>query len=232
MISFIICDDNIADRNRIEKVVDKFMMSNQFEYKKYLFDDYNDSFLDIIRRKLSFKIYILDIEAPTRSGIDVARIIRTRDINSVLIFLTGHNELVETVAKNDFLFLAFINKFDGCEERLMIALDESLKIFGTKKILDFKDNGTFYTICLDDILYISKDSVERKCTITTDYAEFKIGKTLNEIEKLLDSNFTKSHRSCIINTKRVAAFYNKEKIIKFDTGKEIDIISKTFKMCR
>lgn len=232
MINFIICDDNRKDRNKVEKIVDKFMMKNQIDYKKYLFDDYDDSFLEIIRKKLAFKIYILDIEAPTRSGIDVARIIRNKDINSVLIFLTGHNELIEAVARNDFLFLSFINKFDNCEERLTTALDEGLKILGTKKILNFKDNGTVYTICLDDILYIFRDSVDRKCTIITDYAEFKIGKPLSEIETLLDYNFKKSHRSCIINIKRVAAFYNKERKIKFDNGKEIDIISKTFKMCR
>jgi len=230
MINFIICDDNTKDRKKVEKIIDKFMMKNQVHYKKHIFNDYDNSFLEIIKRKMSFKVYILDIEAPTRSGIDVARLIRNYDINSVLIFLTAHNELVETVVRNDFLFLAFINKFDECEERLIKALDESLKLLGTRKKIKFKDNGVFYTISLDDILYITRDSVERKCIIKTDYAEFKVGKTLSEIEKLLDKNFVKTHRSCIINAKRIGAFYSKDKKIKFDNGSEIDIISKSFKL--
>ncbi len=174
MVNFIICDDNRKDREKVEKIVDKFMMKNQLHYEKHLFDDYDDTFLKLVKKKIAFKVYILDIEAPSMSGIDVARIIRNRDVNSVLIFLTGHNELAETVIRNDFLFLSFINKFDNCEERLINALGECLKILGVRKNLRFKDNGILYTIAFDDILYITRDSVDRKCIIKTDYSEFRV----------------------------------------------------------
>jgi len=174
VVNFIICDDNRKDREKVEKIVDKFMMKNQLHYEKHLFDDYDDTFLKLVKKKIAFKVYILDIEAPSMSGIDVARIIRNRDVNSVLIFLTGHNELAETVIRNDFLFLSFINKFDNCEERLINALGECLKILGVRKNLRFKDNGILYTIAFDDILYITRDSVDRKCIIKTDYSEFRV----------------------------------------------------------
>lgn len=228
MINFIICDDNERDREKVSRIVDKFMMKNQLHYEKHLFDDYNNEFLDLIKRKLSFKVYILDIEAPSRSGIDVARIIRNRDVNSVLLFLTGHNELAETVMRNDFLFLSFINKFDNCEERLMTALGECIKILGVRKNLRFKDNGVLYTIAFDDILYITRDSVERKCIIKTDYSEFKVGKSLNEMESMLEGNFVKTHRSCIVNLNRAVYISKSHKLIKFDNGDEIDLISSQF----
>ena len=86
MINFIICDDDIKFRKKVETAVDKYMMKNHTEYKIYPFDDYNKSFLNIVKQKLPFKIYILDIEAPTMSGIDIARIIRNKDVDSALIF--------------------------------------------------------------------------------------------------------------------------------------------------
>lgn len=230
MINFIICDDNDRDRQKIIKIVDKFMMKNQLYYGKHVFTDYDDNFLKIINSKISFKIYILDIEAPSRSGIDIARIIRNKDVNSILIFLTGHNELADNVVKNDFLFLSFINKFDNCEARLLKALTESIRILGIKKNLRFKDNGVIYTICFDDILYISKDTIERKCIIKTDYSEFKVNKTLNELISMLDDNFIYSHRSCIINSKRVIAFDKYNKKILFDVGISTDLVSKNFNM--
>ena len=99
MLNFIICDDDLIYRKKVENLIDKYMMKNQIEYKKYLFDDYDKSFMDIVKQKLPFKIYILDIEAPTRSGIDMARIIRNKDVKSALIFLTGHQELSQDCFK-------------------------------------------------------------------------------------------------------------------------------------
>ena len=97
MINFIICDDVKKYREMAEKVIDAYMMKNKVEYKTHLFEDYDNSFMKIVESKLSFKIYILDIETPSKSGIDIARYIRNKDVDSVLIFLTGHQELGNVV---------------------------------------------------------------------------------------------------------------------------------------
>ena len=228
MINFIICDDVKQYREMVEHIVDSYMMKNKLEYKTYVFEDYDNEFMKIVESKLSFKIYILDIEAPTRSGIDIARIIRTKDVDSVLIFLTGHQELGHVVMKNDFLFLSYINKFDNCEQRLTKSLDKALQMFKVKSIIKFKDNGVFYTIPQDDILYITRDSVERKCIIVTDYSEFHVGKSLSELEDLVNDNFVKTHRACLMNTKRILSFSKSQKEVVFDNGMTSDLISTRF----
>ena len=153
---------------------------------------------------------------------------RHKDINSILIFITGHQELDRIVMKNDFLFLAFINKFDNCEERLMNALDKSLKLFQIKKVIKFKDNGIMYSIPLDDILYITRDSIDRKCIIVTDYSEFRVSKNLNEIEGMVNANFIKTHRACLINKKRITSYNKPKRIVTFDNGTKTDLISTRF----
>lgn len=228
MLNFIICDDIRKDREMIESIVSKYMMKNQLEYKTHVFKDYDDKFLKIVNEKMPFKIYILDIETPTRSGIDIARIIRHKDVDSVLIFLTGHEELGNIVIKNDFVFLSFINKFDNCENRLIKALDKSLKMFKVRKTIRFKDNGILYSIPLDDILYITRDSIDRKCIIVTDYNEFKIGKNLNQIEEMLNDDFVKTHRACLMNKKRITSFNKTKRTVTFDNGSQSDLISTRF----
>ena len=228
MINFIICDDIKKYRDMIKSVISKYMMKNKMEYKTHVFEDYDDEFIKIVEKKIPFKIYILDIEAPTMSGIDIARIIRRKDVNSVLIFLTGHQELTPIIMKNDFLFLSFINKFENCEQRLTKAIDKALHIFDKRSVIKFKDNGIIYTIPLEDILYITRDSIDRKCILITDYSEFKIGKNLNEIEEFLDENFVKTHRACFMNKKRIRSFDKREKIVTFDNGTESDLISSRF----
>ena len=228
MINFIICDDVKQYREMVEHIVVSYMMKNKLEYKTHIFKDYDSDFLKIVESKLSFKVYILDIETPTRSGIDIARLIRNKDVDSVLIFLTGHQELGHVVMKNDFLFLSYINKFDDCEKRLIKSLDKALKMFKIKSVIRFKDNGVIYTIPQDDILYITRDSVERKCIIVTDYSEFHVGKNLAELEEEVNDNFVKTHRACLMNTKRILSFSKSQKEVVFDNGMTSDLISTRF----
>ena len=99
MVDFIICDDSRKIINNVVNVIDKYMISNNIQYRTHKFFDYDDKFIQLIDEPLNHKIYILDIETPTSSGIDVARVIRNKDKNSVLIFLTGHDELGLVVLK-------------------------------------------------------------------------------------------------------------------------------------
>lgn len=225
MINFIICDDNNKVVDDIKNIISKFMMQNEHEYKTYLFNDYNSEFMKLVNSNLQCKIYILDIETPTRSGIDIARIIREKDNESVIIFITGHEELGSTILKKDLMFLSFINKFDDYENRLIFSITKALKIFHKKNNLKFKEGSTLYTVSMDDIIYITRDSIDRKCVVKTDHYEFKTYKTIKELEQLLDSRFIKIHRACIVNKDRIAKLDKSNKEIMLDTGEKLYLVS-------
>ena len=229
MFNVIICDDNDNDRKNILNLVKKFMHKNNLEYQIHLYDDYNEKFLSLMNKKMPFKIYLLDIETPTYSGVDIARKIRKKDIDSVIIFLTAHEELGNVVLKNDIMFLSFINKFDDVESRLNSSLENAINQFKDKRMIRFNDRNVVYTIDMNDILYITKDSFERKTIIKTDYSEFKVNNSLIEVVGMLDSRFVQSHRSCYINNSRKVKVDKAKKIITFDNGEEIDLLSDKFK---
>ncbi|MBE6152469.1 MAG: response regulator transcription factor [Firmicutes bacterium] len=225
MINFIICDDDKKIIEQIKKIISNFMMKNECSYKTYFFDDYDSKFMKMINSKLQCKIYILDIETPTRSGIDIARLIREKDVDSMIIFLTGHEELGSTILKNDLMFLSFINKFDNCEKRLIDSIKSALKMFHKRNILKFKDGNTFYTISMDDIIYITRDSIERKCIVKTEHYEFKSYKTIKEFEELLDDRFIKTHRACIVNKDKIVKIDIPKKEILLNNGEKIALVS-------
>lgn len=229
MINVIICDDNKKDKLNAEKIVKKFMEKNKKEYIIYSFDNYNNDFYQILERKMPFKIYLLDIETPSKSGIDVARDIRKKDIDSVIIFLTAHEELGHVILKKDLMFLSFINKFDNFDNRLYRALEKSLHLLNNKNTIRFLDGNTLYTININDILYLTKESFERKTIIKTDYTEFKVRKSLNEIIGLLDDRFIQTHRACYINLDRKVSIDKSKKVITFDNGITIDLLSDKYR---
>lgn len=229
MINIIICDDNKRDREKVVDIVSNFMERKKIEYKTYVFDDYNNKFNIIVESKIPFKIYLLDIETPTESGIDVARRIRKYDVDSVIIFLTGHEELGNIILKNDLMFLSFINKFDNFKNRLNNSLDKALDLLKTRNIIRINDRNVTYTIDLKDILYITKDSYERRTVIKTDYSEIRVNKSLTEIMAMLDDRFIQTHRACFINNERRVKIDKTDKIITFDNGESIDLLSDKYK---
>lgn len=229
MINVIICEDNEKDRVITKKAVKEFMSKNNKEYNIHLFDDYNKDFYGIIERKIPFKIYLLDIETPSKSGIDVAREIRRKDVDSVIIFLTAHEELGNVILKKELMFLSFINKFDDFKNRLNNALEKSLDLLNKKNTIRFSDRNILYTININDILYITKDSFERKTIIKTDYNEFKVSKTLLEIVSLLDDRFIQTHRACYVNSNRITKIDKTKREITFDNNEVIDLLSDKYR---
>jgi len=229
MLEFIICDDNKTITDKVVNTVSEVMMKNKLVYKTFVFNDYNNTFMKIIKNKECMRIYILDIETPSRSGIDVARIIREKDMESIIIFLTGHDELGPAILKKELWFLAFINKFDDSETRLYNSIKKALQLLNIQSRLHFEEKGVIYNISLSDILYITRDSIDRKSVIKTEHNEYKTYKTLLELQNLLDNRFVQTHRACIVNMDRVNTINRIKKSILFNNGLEIDLLSDKYK---
>ena len=225
MINFIVVDDNIEIAKNVEKIINKVMLSSNFEYKIHIFHDYDSKFLKFIEQPLPNKVYFLDIETPSASGVDIARKIRKNDTQSIISFITAHEQMGGVIIKESLMVLTFICKFDGFEKKVKDAVEKSLEVLGTKPIIRFKDYNALYIIPVEDILYIVRDTMERKCIIKTDYTTYTIGKTLTELKELSNGSLTQTHRACLVNEKRVHKIDKKNKCIVFDNGEKIDLLS-------
>lgn len=226
MINIIICDDNLMDANKVEKVIKKYF--KYLEHNIYMFYDFDKSFMKIIDSSLENKIYLLDIETPSMSGIDVARKIRKNDYSSVIIFLSGHDDLSRIVAKKNIMALNFINKFDSLEKNLIQSLDLALSIVGKKRRVKFESRGVIYNIEIDKILYISKDTIGRQTLIVCDNITYALKLNLKEIIKELDNDFIQTHRACFVNKNRIKLFDHNNMIITFDNLETTKLISKKY----
>lgn len=225
-MEFVVCDDEKLFRDKIRKIIDKIYMTNDEYYHINEFSKFNKNFSDLINDGVP-KIYVLDIEMEDDiSGIDIARKIRNKDWESIIIFITSHNELGFQALKAQIMLLDFISKYDDCEVNLEKTIKKALTMVKSKKTLTFNSEGISYIIHLDDILYITKDSVERKCIIKTIYNEIMVNKTLSYMEDNLDDRFYLSHRSCLVNTNKISKIDWNENIIYFNNGDSIDMISR------
>lgn len=227
MINFIVCDDEKEFRKKISLIIDKLFMKNNTEYKIEEFGTYNKDFENIINSKMSSKIYILDIEMKNSiSGIEIARKIRKDDWNSIIIMVTSHSELSYEALKAQIMLLDFISKFDEYEKSLERVLKKAISKVDSKKVIQFQNSGITHRLYLEDILYVTKDTVDRKCIIKTTYNEFSINKTMNEMIEELGPQFYLSHRSCLINTEKIKAVNWKDSVIHFNNGESINLLAR------
>ena len=93
-------------------------------------------------------------------------------------------------------------------------------------VLILETPNMIYRIYTDDILYILRDQVERKCKIKTINDEIYFPKSIKEFSTLLDDRFFLSHRSCYINLKQVKKVDFKKLRIYFNNGEFIDYLSR------
>lgn len=229
MVNFVIVDDFKEITSNIEKIISKIMINNKLEYKTYIFDDYDSKFKKFMSEPMVNRIYLLDIETKSASGIDIARMIRKNDLDSIIIFITAHEELASNIVRDQLMVLTFICKFDDFEKRVKDAVVKSLAYIGKKNAIKFVDNNAIYIIPTKDILYVTHDNVERKCLIKTDNRIYKIGKSLTEIKELSMGTLAQSHRACLVNEDRIVKIDKKRKQILFDNGEIVDLVSENYK---
>ncbi len=227
MISFVVCDDQKEFCKKVRKIIDKTFMKNTVEYEIKEFDGYDSHMKQFIEQSYASKIYILDIELKNGiSGIDIARKIRKNDWNSIIIMVTAHSDLGYEALKAQIMLLDFISKYDECEKNLTNVLKKAVNKIDCKKVLLFESYGISHRIYLDDILYVTKDTVDRKCIIKTTYGEFAVNKTMNQMIDELDQRFYLSHRSCLVNTDKIKDIDWKNNLIYFDQNDKIDLLSR------
>ena len=218
MINFVIYEDEKKFREKYISIILKIIGGMKVAYRILEFDKYDQSILPKLNKLTGKKIYILDIEVPGKSGLDLAREIRNNgDWLSPMIIVTTHEHLKNTAFTSKMLMLDFISKFYNCEESLKETLKLSLDIIENHQSLNFQYNGELIQIPYDDILFIEKNVEDLYSTVVTRSERIMIKRPISGIEEDLktEPRFFRTHRSCIVNLDKVTSVELRDCIIHF-----------------
>lgn len=206
MINIIIYEDNKDMQNLYKRTLNRYFKAKREKIKLYIFDCYSRNLETKFRNIPGKKIYIMDIEVPGKSGLDLARNIRNSgDWMSPLIVITSYAHLRNTGFTSKVLMLDFICKREPVEKRLIETLDIIYEMVSDCSNYTFQYNGEVFQVPFDDILYFEKDLNDNYTFLYTKYNCYKINESILQIDKKLENNsqFFKTHRSCIINLDNV-----------------------------
>ncbi len=230
MIKYIVVEDEDFYKSKIINVIDKAMFNNNTAYEVLYFSECNYKLKKEIEDTSVEKVFILDIELKSKySGLDIAKKIRSLDWDSEIIFITNHDNMFETVHRTIFKIFCFIEKFQNMEDRL----ENHLKIIIDKKHDNkkfiYSNNKIDMQIYLKDILYIYRDTTERKLVIKTTNNNFLVNLNLSVVLRKLDARFKQVHRACIVNTERVNLYNWGQGYFILDTKERVDMCSRNYK---
>lgn len=228
MIDYIVYDNQVE---QTEKVIDCVMMNNSMEYKVHKYGIFEKNFRDIIEKKSSYKVYILNIDVKGVSSLEIARLVRESDVDSILIFCSENYEKYQKdLIKSRFTIFDFIDKCHDYESELKISIEAAIQQFNRKNAIRFKSQSIVYTIVTKDILYIMRNK-DRTCTIQMSENSIVVkGKSLKYFMGILDDRFVRTHRACIVNYDRIVQYNQKNRTILFDNNMGTDLVSSSFKM--
>lgn len=218
MLNIIVYEDN---NNFMKKNIDginRALVNSDIDYRILKFENYSDALEKIIHTKGIKKIYVLDIEMKSVSGIEVASRIREDDFDSIIIFATAYDKYQNDVFYSRLMVLDFICKYKGYEDRLRDDITASLKILYRQRTFIFTYNHVVYRIPYNNICYIEKEPLIKRCIIYTINGKFYIAKSINWLEENLGSNFLKTHQSCIVNIDNIKNVDFSSNVITFRSG--------------
>ena len=226
MVNFIIVEDNLYFNKKYQKIIDEVKDNLQIGMNKHIFFDYDDDFKNIVKENLPNKIYILDIETESNSGLLIAREIRKYDKHSLIIFITAFYDKYTVPILNSMVgYLKYINKLENYKKELKDTLTIAINEIDFEHFISIETLNTNYYIDIEDIFYIY--TYNRVTYIATNSNEIPCGnRTIKSFSNKLPGYFAVSHRACIVNIKKIDHIDKKQLIIYFKNGMSLDLLSK------
>ncbi|WP_285399611.1 LytTR family DNA-binding domain-containing protein [Lysinibacillus sp. fls2-241-R2A-57] len=214
MIKTAICDDIPQMADAVEELLIQY---NQKLFEASVF--YYPQNLISHMKKTEFDLFILDIEFPNTTGIELAEIIRQNNLNVPIIFLTNYREYMEDVFK--------VQTFDYIikpvtKENLFPVLDRVMRYLdvGEERFI-FSYNKKSHSLKLNELVYFEKN--RRQVIIHTLNEVYVSNMSTTTILPKLNDYFVQVHTSFIVNVKYIKEIGNNFLILKRDNNNSIEV---------
>ena len=201
MLNIAICDDEKNICTYIEKRTVECLAKADEEGNIKVFYDSAELIECCEDKTIEFDIIFLDIKMKTLNGVECAKILREKDISSLIVFVTSSAEYVfsgyEVKAFRYILKNDLVNAFERIFGECLNELNKNIKDFYTVKTASQVRN-----IPLSEILYF--ESNRRVINIHTHKEEVEFYGKLDDVEKTLaEKDFIRTHQSFLVNAHKI-----------------------------
>lgn len=212
MLKIAVLDDQELYIETVEGITKKSLLEQGISYEFFKYTSPED-LLDDIEEDNKYDIYLLDVELPTTSGLEVARKIREKYYDPIIIYITNYVEYaVEGYEANAYRYIP--KKM--LEQKLPEAYVSIYSNIGNKKknYYVIEKNHKLERVAYEDIYYIKKD--DKYILIVHKHGISRDRKTIAEfIEHVKPyESFIGVDRSYVVNILHVMSLKNQQIILR------------------
>ena len=208
----VICDDNIEDMKTLYQFVSRFFDEINCPVNITTFTN-GDDFLNEPNRAIT-KIAFLDIYMAGTDGIEVAKKIREKDKEMVIIFTTVSTD--HGLDSYAVYAMQYLVKPIGYAQVKEVLTRASALFADLLRSIEVMSNRLTVKLLIRDIMRI--EVLDHACYIHTVSETIKSYCTLDEIERQLGGNpFLRTHRSFIVNMRYIEDVAENEFILSDGT---------------
>lgn len=193
-----ICDDEKEICLQIKKLI--LAMAPESQVKCFC------SGKQLLTERQHFDILFLDIHISDTNGMEIARSLRERKEDTILIFVTALKEYVfEAFDVSAFHYLLKPLAKDKFNNVFQEALTEAQKrIRSREEALFFQTKSKSFTLLKNEILYV--ENCRRKVDIHTLHQTESVYATMAHIAELLGDSFFRCHRGYLVNMAYISQY--------------------------
>lgn len=206
-----VCDDILSHRNAIVPHIEAFFKKKliPLELKEYSCGE------EILGSGEKFDIVFLDIELGDINGIEVAKTLKKKNPNCVIIVVTSYTDYLD--AAMDLHVVRFLKKpveqkrIYASLEKAMQEIDENLIMLSTKE-------NQIVRVRSRDIIYVEANL--KAVILHTVEKTYIVRESLKKIKAMLTASyFAVPHNSFIVNMNYVSDFRHEEITVQLPEGK-------------
>lgn len=198
-MNIAICDDNLTELRQTAEVINNVYSNLDLEY---MVDEYVSGY-EFLENIKNYDVIFLDIELKNSgiNGIEVAKRVKTENLNCIIIFVTNYEEYIDDVI-DEYAFRFWQKPIE--EYRLKKSVNVILE---RMKSIQIKENKTKKTmdIPVKNIIYITPK--KRNCRIIMTDGEIVSVESFRDIkDRLLAGDFCECHGSYCVNLNYVEGY--------------------------
>lgn len=225
MLNIFVLEDDFKQQSRIERAIREEMASRSLSYRRLEIFGKPQQLIDAVEEKGSHQVFFFDIEikGEEKKGMEVAREIRQKDKNAIIVFVTTHSEFMPLTYKYRVSALDFIDKglndeeFQAAVGSVLEHAAENTDQTIRQDAFTYKSKYSHVQVPFSDILFFEASSTPHKVVLVTKKDSIEFYGKLSEIVKMDDCLYS-SHRSYVVNPENITHIDRSNHLLHFDEG--------------
>jgi len=211
MLKIHLCGEDQVQVNIVKKYIEEIISLENFDMNIFCVTKYPSRLLECISRSENSGLCFLgsSFKSSNLTGIDLARIIKKKNPNYFIVFITKYDEKSIFLFKNfdaEYILKEETTKIKKKVHEYMIRVNKKYQqsIPEYKKVFTFKVEDREIKIHYKYILSIRTSKKPHKLILhTINNERYEFNGQLKDIMNQLDSRFYMCHESCVVNKEHI-----------------------------